>query len=79
MKRRGGDSWSLYLEPAEGQWYFFTYRNGLMSAVSSNKDFNNAIGDTKPEKRVLKGKESYEYNQATEMSKRNFLRGFEGK
>ncbi len=75
-KKRGGDIFSIYLEPSEGQWYYFSYRNGVMNALSSNLEFNVAIRDTKPEKRVSKGKDNYEYTQGTEMSKRNFLRGF---
>jgi hypothetical protein len=77
VKRKGGDSWSIYLEPSEGQWYFFTYRNGLMSAISSNQEFNSAIRDTKPEKREHAGKVPYQYNLSTELKKRDFLRGFE--
>ncbi|MBX7181610.1 MAG: hypothetical protein K1X82_05825 [Bacteroidia bacterium] len=79
VKKRGGDSWSLYLEPSEGQWYFFTYRNGLMSAISSNQEFNSAIRETKLEKRDHAGKVHYQYNLSTELKKRDFLRSFETK
>ncbi len=77
VKKRSGDMWAIYLEPSEGQWYYFSFKNGLMSAISSNLEFNNAVRDTKDEKR--KGKDGYEYNMATELSKRNFLRGFDTK
>lgn len=78
IKKRGGDQFNLYLEPSEGNWYFFTYRNGVMSTLSSNMDYNNIVRDTKPEKRELKGKTPYEYNAGTENQKRNFVRSFEG-
>lgn len=54
-KKRSGDVVNLYLEPAENLWYYFTYSNGTLQALSSNKDFNDKISGLKEDKRMIKG------------------------
>ncbi len=79
-KKRSGDVITVYLEPDETEWYFFSYSRGLMQAFSSNKEFNTFILDQKPEKRrmdVKSGEPPYRYSLSTERKRRYFLRKFE--
>jgi len=76
-KRRTGDILNIYLITAPNEWYFFTYGNGIMQAVSSNNDFNNILAGIKEDKRILKGKtdeEGYQYIIATPERRIAFLR-----
>jgi len=54
-KRRAGDIINLYFEPSENQWYFFTYSNGTMQVISSNKTFNEKLTAIKAADRTQKG------------------------
>ncbi len=77
-KKRGRDKFYLYLEPGADTWFYFEYSNNLMSASSSDENFNNAIRDTKADKRqnkVINGY-PYQYTQSSAIKKRNFLRRF---
>ena len=76
-KRRAGDVINLYFEPDENQWYFFTYSNGTMQVLSSNKDFNDKIAGLKEDQRIIKGekgKTTYQYILGTSEKKAAFLR-----
>jgi hypothetical protein len=76
-KRRSGDVINLYLVPAQDQWYFFTYSNGTLQAISSNKDFNDRITGLKEGDRVLKeekGVPNYQFIIGTAEKKDSFLR-----
>lgn len=76
-KRRTGDILNLYIEISNTEWYFFTYGNGIMQAISSNNDFNNIIAGIKEDKRTLKaGKEgeAYQYIISTPDRRIAFLR-----
>jgi len=57
FRRRGGDGFNLYLEPEQGVYYFFAYRNNNLAMVSSSEDFNKKISETDPKKRQIEGKE----------------------
>ncbi|NTW24555.1 MAG: hypothetical protein HGA37_07645, partial [Lentimicrobium sp.] len=76
-KRRTGDILNIYLITGPNEWYFFTYGNGIMQAVSSNNDFNNILAGIKEDKRILKGKtdeDGYQYIIATPERRIAFLR-----
>ncbi|MBL4657236.1 MAG: hypothetical protein JKX73_04490, partial [Flavobacteriales bacterium] len=77
QKKRGGDVLSIYLEPNQDSWYFFTYARGLMQAVSSDEDFNTPIKEEKPAKRKLKVAEKggmpYQYIISSDRKKKVFL------
>ncbi|MCX7650273.1 MAG: hypothetical protein N2050_06955 [Flavobacteriales bacterium] len=57
FRRRGGDGFHLYLEPEQGTYYFFAYRNNVMSLVSSSEEFNKKLAEMDPKKRQVEGKE----------------------
>ncbi|TND02849.1 MAG: hypothetical protein FD123_3996 [Bacteroidetes bacterium] len=50
-RKRGGDVLHIYFELDGGNWYYFKYVNGVMTAISSNDAFNNIIKELKDEKR----------------------------
>lgn len=80
VKKRSGDILNIYLEPNEGEWYFFSYSNNLMQSISSEKEFNDFILQTKPEKRRIeaeKGVSPYAYYTSTERKKKDFLKKIE--
>lgn len=77
-KKRGRDKFYLYLEPGADTWFYFEYSNNLMSAISSDPNFNDAIKNTKADKRqnkVINGN-PFQYTLASQIKKRNFLRRF---
>jgi hypothetical protein len=76
-KRRTGDILNLYIEISSTEWYFFTYGNGIMQAISSNNDFNNIIAGLKEDKRTLKtsnDEEGYQFIISTPERRIAFMR-----
>jgi len=75
-KKRGKDVLDIYLEADPTTWYYFTYFNGTMLAVSSNDQFNKDIKDLKSKNKkmdVEKGP-SYRFDLASVKKKDDFLR-----
>ena len=76
-KRRNGDILNVYLELTPTVWYFFSYSNSVMQAISSNKTFNDALVATKEADRKLKvetGKTGYQFIVSTNEKRATFLR-----
>jgi len=48
---------NVYFELDNGQWYFFSYRNYIMQAISSDEGFNNEILNLGEEKRIVYSKD----------------------
>ncbi|HPI87238.1 MAG TPA: hypothetical protein PLR01_12755, partial [Bacteroidales bacterium] len=77
MRRRSGDGLFVYLEIDENRYYFFEYRNGILQALSHDKEFVNRINEVKPEKRsmVLPGADQkYEYMVGDKRRMIDFIR-----
>lgn len=77
VKKRSGDELNLYIEASPRLWYFFTYDNNIMQAVSSDMEFNSRIAELKSDKRVLKNddeEEQFEYVVASRRKRIDFLR-----
>lgn len=55
-KKASGDIVHIYFEADEENWYYFTYKRGLMQAYSSDKEFNNLLLEEKEDKRKTAGK-----------------------
>ena len=77
-KRKNSDELTIYLQPSESEWFIFDYdsRRKLMSGYSSNKEFNLAVTNTKPDNRKLKskgGEESYSYYITSDRRRNEFL------
>jgi len=53
-RRRSFDVIRVYLELNPANWYFFEYKNEIMTVVSSDKEFVNILTEVKEDKRKLK-------------------------
>ncbi|MCG9880009.1 MAG: hypothetical protein MH472_05370 [Bacteroidia bacterium] len=71
-KRRGGDDFVMYLQHANGSWYYFKYQKGTMAAVSSDKFFNDAIKEG--QEKISKIKEDYRLRIASISDRNKFVR-----
>lgn len=78
----GGSAFSLYLRASENQWYFFSYKMGIMQALSSDQKFNERLETLKPEKRILNANSETDYYEFVISTKRkvvDFLREMESR
>jgi len=76
-KGRSGNAIHIYIEMSEKQWYFFSYRYGIMQVISSDDTFNTHLEELSPGKRILKASsdtEYYEYVISTRRKKIDFVR-----
>jgi hypothetical protein len=71
-KRRGGDDFVMYLQHANGSWYYFKYQKGIMAAISSDLLFNNAIKEG--QEKISKIKEDYRLRIASISDRNKFVR-----
>ena len=75
-KQRGKDIIDIYIEADPNTWYYFTYYNGTMLAVSSNDQFNKDVKELKSKSKkmdVEKGP-SYRFDATSVKKKDDFLR-----
>jgi len=78
-RKRSGDKFTIYLEPSKSEYYYFSYRKGLMQAFSSVDAFNKLITDTEAENRRLKvktGEQGYSYYISSKRRVASFLKTF---
>lgn len=76
-KRKTGDEISFYLELNSNEWYFFSYRNNVMQAISSSDEFNNRLIDLSPGARIYKDnnyEDQYEFVVSTLGKKSSFIK-----
>ncbi len=76
-KGRSGDAIHIYLEVNKKQWYFFSYRYGIMQVISSSDRFNIYLEELNPNKRILNPSsdtEYYEYVISTRRKQLDFVR-----
>ena len=76
-KRRNGDLVDIYLELDRRNWYYFGYTRGVMSVLSSSREFNATIKDVKTAKRKMKtprDEVAYMYSVSDPRKKAMFLR-----
>jgi len=59
IERKGGGYGviNVYFELEDGQWYFYSYRNYIMQAISSDEGFNNEILNLKEDRRIIYSKD----------------------
>ncbi|MCF6171726.1 MAG: hypothetical protein L3J66_12175 [Bacteroidales bacterium] len=79
-KGRSGDAVHIYLELSRKQWYFFSYRYGIMQVISSDNEFNMYLEELSPGKRMLNPEsdtEYYEYVISTRRKQIEFVRKME--
>ncbi|MCF0206218.1 MAG: hypothetical protein HUK15_02210, partial [Bacteroidales bacterium] len=46
-KKKGSEIFELLLEPSDETWFYFKYDNGVMSTISSEAKYNDAISNSK--------------------------------
>jgi hypothetical protein len=76
-KRRNGDLVDIYLELDPRNWYYYGYTRGVMSVLSSNREFNTAIEEVKTSQRKMKTPRDqvpYVYTLSDPRKKAMFLR-----
>jgi hypothetical protein len=76
-KGRAGNAVNIYLELSNKQWYFFSYRYGIMQVISSDNAFNLYLEELSPGKRILNpdsDSEYYEFVISTRRKKIDFVR-----
>jgi hypothetical protein len=76
-RKRSGDILNAYFELTPSLWYFFSYSNGIMQAMSSNKAFNEELTSVKDDNRrqkVDKKEKAYQYIVSTNEKRNSFLR-----
>ncbi len=79
-KGRAGSGVSIFLRPSKEQWYFLTYKYGILQVLSSDNAFNMYIEEMKPEKRMLNpnsDEDYYEFVISTRRKSIEFLRKME--
>ncbi len=79
-KRRGANAIHMYFELSEDKWYFFSYRNRIMQAYSSNQSFNDALVEIDASDRTIKVPPNnipYEFVISTRRRQVDFVRKME--
>lgn len=79
-KGRTGSGINIFLRPSSEQWYFFSYKYGILQVLSSDNTFNMYIEELKPEKRMLNpnsDEDYYEFVISTRRKSMDFLRKME--
>ncbi len=67
--RRSGNMLNLYIEISPREWYFYTYRQGQMEAISSDDAFNKLL--------IEKTKGSSPFSISSMKRKIDFVRSFQ--
>lgn len=78
-KKASGDIFHLYLEIDDANWYYFTYKRGLLQTYSSDKEFNLTVMEEKEDKRKTAGKKKegdYMYMLGSKSKRTIFLDQF---
>jgi hypothetical protein len=78
VHKRTGDAITVYLEPENQTWFYFSYSRGVMQTLSTHTAFNDAINKLKPEKRANKEKDKpdFEFMLTTDRAVKNFIKKF---
>ena len=73
--KQGGDACTIYLQNATKDWFYFEYKAGILSILSSYEDVNKLITSTPAEKRKVKGEQGhfYLYTLASSLNKDDFV------
>lgn len=79
-RKRSSDAITIYIEFDSNNWYYFSYRNNIMSFYSSyNTEINNKVVELDANKRTVDGKNgvpTYQFNLATKTRVERFLERF---
>jgi hypothetical protein len=76
-KNRRGDTYHMYFELDAETWYYFRYDAGNMAAISTDKEFNQAVYDVRPGQRLINAsgdQPSFRYSLGSKTYLRRFLK-----
>jgi len=80
--RKKSDYYTIYMQTdneVEPSWFYFSYRNGVMSVLSSENDFNTKLAEIKPKDRQRKDKDVfYQFQPGNHIKKDNFVARMQG-
>jgi hypothetical protein len=71
---------NMYLEIEPGIWYYFESKNGIMSIITSDKEFITALAEVKDDKRRTKGGKGQKFSYmlvASNKKKNDFIDRFD--
>jgi len=74
--RKNSDFFNIFFETEMETWYYFSYKKGILSVLSSDPDFNNAMAKVSPKKRRTTDKKTnkfIQYQMASNLKKENFV------
>ncbi|MCH8330365.1 MAG: hypothetical protein IH946_03140 [Bacteroidetes bacterium] len=80
-KKKSGDYFNIYIEAAQEEWYYFSYKNKILSILTSNLDFTTALTEMPLDKRKIKGdnKEIFVFQKGgTKIQKNAFVQTMKG-
>ena len=80
QKKRSFDVFNMYLEIEPGIWYYFESKNGIMSIITSDKEFITALAEVKDDKRRTKGGKGQKFSYmlvASNKKKNDFIDRFD--
>jgi hypothetical protein len=78
-KKASGDVIHLYLEVNDANWYYFTYKRGVLQTYSSSKEYNTILLEEKEDKRKQAGdkkEDNYMYMLGSKSKRSIFLDQF---
>jgi len=80
QKKRSFDVFNMYLEIEPGTWYYFESKNGIMSIITSDKEFITALAEVKDDKKRTKGGKGQKFSYmmvASNKKKNDFIDRFD--
>ena len=81
VRRRTGDVLNVYFQTGDNEWYFFSYSAGVMQAISSSEEFNDALLNLREDRRTLRtrgNEEPYQFIISTVQQRNAFVRRMRG-
>ena len=70
---RTGSGITILLKSSENQYYFFSYKYGIMQIMSSDYNFNAFVEELKPEKRMLNPESDTDYYEYVISTRRKVI------
>lgn len=80
--RKKSDYFTIYIQTdneEEPSWFYYSYRNGVMSILSSENEFNTKLAEIKTKDRQQKSKDLfYQFQPGNHIKKDNFVARMQG-
>ena len=79
VRKRSGNSIDMFIELDKDNWFYFSYKSGMMQTLSSDGQYNTIVQGLKADERKQKvglGEKSFSFIMAPESKKKRFLTNF---